>query len=60
MSSQAVDDLHLLLYQFRQSPIIGVPCYCMLMDFDGFGIVSSQHALGVRERNLNIMEPVYY
>ena len=33
---QAKDALHLLRYQFHQSPTIGVPLYCMLMDFGGF------------------------
>ena len=44
--SQAMDALHLLLYQFYQSPTIGVPFYCM--DFGGFDMVSSQNPLGVR------------
>ena len=39
--SQAMDALHLVLYQFHQSPTIGVPFYCMLMmDFGGLGMVS--------------------
>ena len=47
-SSQAMDALHLLLYQFHQSPTIGVLLYWMLMYLGGFGMVSSQNALGVR------------
>ena len=48
MYSQAMDALHLLLYQFHQSPTIGVPFYRKLMDFGGFGMVCSPNALGVR------------
>ena len=40
--------LHLPLYQFHQSPTIGVPFYCMLMDLGGSGILSSQNIYGVR------------
>ena len=43
VSSQAMDALHLPLYQFHQSPTIGVPFYCMLMDFGGFWMVSGQN-----------------
>ena len=46
--SQAMDALHLLLYQFHPSPTIGVRFYCMLMAFWGFGMVSSKNAQGVR------------
>ena len=49
VSSQAMDALHLLLYQFHQSPTIAVPFYCMLMGFAGFGMVPSQNASGVRD-----------
>ena len=42
-----MDALHLLLYQFHQSPSIGLPFYCMLMDFGGFGMVPSTNAYGI-------------
>ena len=55
--SQAMDAVHLLLYQFHQSPTIGVPFYCMLVNFGGFGMVSSQNAEGVK---YNILCTDYY
>ena len=33
----------LLLYQIHPSPTIGLPFYCMLMDFRGFRMVSSKN-----------------
>ena len=42
-----MDALHLLLYQFHQSPTIGVPFYCMMMDFEGFGIDPRKNVLGL-------------
>ena len=50
--SQAMDALHLLLYQLHQSLTIGVPFYCVLMDFGGFGMVPSQKCLGVEDIHL--------
>ena len=44
--------LHLPLYQFHQT--IEVPFYCMLMDFGGFGMVSSKNVLGVRVNEIKI------
>ena len=43
-SQAMVDALHLLLYQFHQSPTIVVPFYRTLMDFGGFGSVCSKNA----------------
>ena len=40
--SQAKDALHLLLYQIHQTPTIGIPFYCMLMDFGIFGTVRAK------------------
>ena len=75
--SQAMDALHLLLYQIHQTPPaafvgfrtvylakpwmlcicyctnsikvqqLGVPFYCTLMDFGGFGMVSIRNAAGL-------------
>ena len=50
-----MDALHLPLYQFHQSPTIGVPFYCMLMDFGGFGMVCSKNVKGVRDLSADVL-----
>ena len=47
-ASQAMDALHLPLYQFHQRPTIGVPLYCILKDLVRF-LAKMPRGLGLKD-----------